>query len=371
MRIGMLTYDFYPFIGGQGRVTYDLWRRLRERDDLDISVLSPARNDLAGHRTRFAFTRRYGRHPAFSLLASRAIRRWCHEQRLDVLHVNGGPGGVLLLTDPGVPVVYSLYHTYEQVARLMPGHGWKAPVTTIERAAYGRASVVTASTQSSSRSLTERLGIKAPVHVIPCGVDFGAFPFRRVERDPATVLFVGRLDHRKNPELLVRAFATLAGSHAGARLVIVGQGSLEPRLRRLAREIGAAERVRFEHFVGHDELVNWYNRASLVVVPSRFEGFGLSAVEAQSCGACVVATDTEGLRDVVIDGETGALAAPDPMSLAETIARLLDDAPRRHALGAAAAEHVRRAYAWDGIVERYVQMYREAAGGTSRERRAD
>ncbi len=362
LRVGILTYDFVPFIGGQGRVTHDLWRRLRERDDVDITVISPARNDLPDHFSRFAFTQRVGRHLLFSLAATASARRWARELRLNVLHVNGGPGGVLLLADPGVPVVYSLFHTYEQTARLMPGHRWKGAFGHLERAAYARAEHVIASTASTARSLREMIGVQAPLSIIPCGVDSPAFPRLPLARDEETVLFVGRLDDRKHPQLLVRAFAQVLRARPDARLVLVGRGPLEKRLRALAARFEISRSVSFEHFVDHDALVSWYNRAALVVVPSLFEGFGLSAVEAQSCGACVVATDSEGLRDVIRHNETGVLAPPQPEAISTAITELLNDAETRERLGEAAAAHVRTAYRWDAIIERMTASYQAAAG---------
>lgn len=361
VRVGILTYDFYPFMGGQGRLTHDLWRRLRERDDIDVEVISPARNSLPGHHTKYAYAHRAGCHPLFSLLATASVRRWRRDLRLDVLHVNGGPGGVLLARDPGAPVVYSLYHTYAQVARLMPGHRWKAPAIALERRAYGRATALVGSTASTIRSLHDDIGLTAAARVIPCGVDFDAFPDRPRGRDEDTVLFVGRLDPRKNPALLVRAFAIIARTHASARLVLVGGGALEAALRRLVRALDIEGRVSFERFVSHDALVRWYQRAAVVVVPSLFEGFGLSAVEAQACGGCVVATDSEGLQDVIIDGETGVLSTPTPGALASEVSGLLADPDRRHRLGRHAAAHVRAVYAWPAIVDEFADTYHQAA----------
>jgi glycosyltransferase involved in cell wall biosynthesis len=369
VHVGILTYDFEPFIGGQGRVTRALYDALLERHDIDVTVISPAHAQLARHRSRFTFTQRYGRHPLFSLLATARVNAWCSAFGIDLLHVNGGPGGVLLLRPPAVPAVYHIFHTYAQTARLMPGHRWKRSFEMLERVAYRHADAIVGSTPSSVASVRDDLGLRTRAEVIPCGIDVAEFPQRRVAREPATIFFVGRLDHRKNPELLLRAFALVRGSHPDARLVIAGKGILEPRLRACAEELGIGEAVRFEGFIEHDALIDWYNRATVVAVPSHFEGFGLSAAEAQACGACVVVSDTAGLRDVVEDGVTGARCALDPGAFASRIGALLDDPAERARLGTEAAARIRSANAWPAITERFLCVYRDVLEGERSEKR--
>ena len=361
LRVGILTYDFVPFIGGQGRVTHDLWSCLHQRADVSMAVLSPSRNALPGHHIRFPFTQRAGKHLLFSLLASARVAVWCRELKLDVLHVNGGPGGVLMLRDPGIPTVSSVYHTYDQVARLTPGQGWKRAFAQVERETYRRADRIIASTPSTATALRRSLGSVPPLDVISCGVDLDAFRPMQLARENQTILFVGRLDVRKNPQLAIRAFARVVADWPAARLVLVGRGSMEPELRALVAKLGLGSRVSFERFVDERALVDWYNRATVVVVPSLFEGFGLSAAEAQACGACVVATDSDALRDVVTDDETGVLVPGDDAAVADAIAGLLADPGRRARLGAAASCHAREAYAWPRIADEYVRAYHAAA----------
>lgn len=362
LRVGILTYDFVPFIGGQGRVTWDLFRHLRERPDVEVIAISPSRNDILGHYERFSAARRVGKHVAFSILASRAARAWCRELGIDVLHVNSGPGGVLLFGDPHVPVVCWPHHTYEQADRLMPGSAARSVARIVERAAYGRASVLTCSTASVEASLRVRLGLNLPSERIPCGLDTAAFPLGSGSRHAEEILFVGRLERRKQPGLLLDAFVRVVARHPAARLVFVGEGPLEEQLRRAAAERGIASSVVFRRFIDHAALVERYQRAAVVVVPSMFEGFGLTAVEAASCGACVVATNTEGLRDVVIDGETGVLAEPNASALSDSICALLESDGLRQAIGARAAAHVRETYAWPRIAHAWAKAYWRAAG---------
>ena len=362
LRVGILTYDFVPFIGGQGRVTWDLFRHLRARPDVEVIAISPSRNNIPGHHERFSATQRVGRHVAFSILASREIGAWCRELGVDVLHVNSGPGGVLLLGDPHVPVVCWPHHTYEQAARLMPGSAARSVARIVERAAYLRASVLACTTASVEASLRFRLGLNLPLERIPCGLDTEAFPIGTGGRHAEEILFVGRLERRKQPGLLLDAFVRVVARHPSARLVFVGEGPLEEQLRRHAAARRVAASVVFDRFVDHAALVERYQRAAMVVVPSTFEGFGLTAIEAASCGACVVATNTEGLRDVVIDGETGVLAEPSAGALSDAICALLEADASRQAIGARAGAYVRDTYAWPRIADAWAKAYWRAAG---------
>src|SRR4030042_709944 len=118
-RIGILTYDFYPFLGGQGRVAYELWRRLRACPELELHVFSPAHSRLPGHHRVFPWTRSIGSYMGFSLLANVFLGRWVRRYGLDLFHVQGGPGGVLLLRRAPVPVLYTVHHTWAQQRALL------------------------------------------------------------------------------------------------------------------------------------------------------------------------------------------------------------------------------------------------------------
>ena len=319
-RGAIVTFDFSPPIGGQGRHTYELWRRLHEDPDIDLMVFSPLDNDLPGHRRVFSFTLRFGRHFLFSLVLATVIERWRRKFDLDFMHLNGGPGGLLLPRRPGTALIYTVHHTYVQQSRVVPGQRWKRAFVPMERASYAKADVVTGDCLSTTIALREELGI-TKAFTVPSGVDTKVFRPLESERIPDSLLFVGRLDARKGIEHVVQAMPELLSRVPGARLHIIGRGPLEPQLRAAAEEGGFEDRVVYLGRVSNDDLVRWYNRAALVVVPSAFEGFGLAVLEAQACGAPVLATNTEGLRDLIDDGETGKLVAfAEPEELAAYLA---------------------------------------------------
>src|SRR5207237_7413649 len=101
-------------------------------------------------------------------------------------------------------------------------------------------------------------------------------------------------------------------------------------------------------FVPNNELQGLYARAAVVACPSRREGFGVACLEAMAHGRAVVATDVGGLRDLVVDGETGIVVPPrDPAALREALATLLADRELRHELGAAGRDRARDRFSWD------------------------
>jgi glycosyltransferase involved in cell wall biosynthesis len=151
-------------------------------------------------------------------------------------------------------------------------------------------------------------------------------------RDTPLAISIGRCDTPKDYESSIRAVATVKDLH----LVIVGDGVLLPRLRRLAQNLAIAHRV---HFLGHrNDVIALLKGADFFIQASRWEGFGIAAVEAMAVGLPVIVTDVPGLGDVV--GEAGLKFRPgDETSLAACISRMLHDTVLRSQM--AIASHAR------------------------------
>ena len=163
------------------------------------------------------------------------------------------------------------------------------------------------------------------------------------------LLAVGRLEEGKRFDLLLRAVAEAGG---GFPIKIAGGGTQEPRLRKLAEELGIAARVEFLGIVSDEELAGLYNTCSAVHFAPLDEDYGLIAVEAMLAGKPVItATDSGGPLELVTDGETGIVTAPDVGAQAEAITRLMGNEDLCKRLGNAGAEVAGR-ITWDGIVER-------------------
>jgi D-inositol-3-phosphate glycosyltransferase len=216
----------------------------------------------------------------------------------------------------------------------------------------------------------------ARIDVVPPGVDTDVFTpgdLRRArsaigigERD-AVIVFAGRIQPLKGPDVLVRGIALLARQHPERRwrVVIVGgvsgTGRLGGhRLDELAARLGVSEYVDFRPPVPAAELVELYRAADVVAVPSYNESFGLVALEAQAAGTPVIAAAVGGLTVAVADGISGLLVpGHDPQAWADALATVVLDPARRERMSAAAPVHAAR-FSWDVTVDGLLASYDRA-----------
>jgi D-inositol-3-phosphate glycosyltransferase len=179
--------------------------------------------------------------------------------------------------------------------------------------------------------------------------------------DVPMILFVGRIQPLKGPDVAIRALHELG--RADALLLIVGGasgpegGGEVERARQLVDELGLADRVRFVPPQPHHILSSYYRAADVVIVPSRSESFGLVALEAAACGIPVVASAVGGLQSLVDDGVNGYLIARrDPARFAEAINRILDDPLLAASMSVASAARAKR-YTWSFAAARLRRLY--------------
>ncbi|MEO2089255.1 MAG: glycosyltransferase, partial [Gemmataceae bacterium] len=180
--------------------------------------------------------------------------------------------------------------------------------------------------------------------------------------DAVVVGTVGRLNEVKRQDRLLRAAVELRPRYPNLRLLIVGDGPERSLLEKLAGELGLVEIATFAGFQPKPEL---YLRAmDVFTLTSRSEGFPVSILEAWAVGVPVVCTAVGGIPDVVADGETGLLVAPDDAGgLVAALARPLADREFAAKLTAAGAEMVRRKYSLTGVAAEYERLYRQLIGG--------
>lgn len=216
------------------------------------------------------------------------------------------------------------------------------------------------------RSVVDRVGVDpARVRVIPHGVEVGqsATPSEvlaeRYDLDGPVVLYPAITYPHKNHATLIRAFASVLEEHPSALLVLPGgRGGEEDRVRALVARLGIAARVRRTGRISAADVAGLYRAASVVAVPSRYEGFGLPAVEAMAYGAPLVAAAATALPEVV--GDAGVLVDPDdPEAWAHAVSALLVDGAERDRLRSAGLERAKR-FSWAANADAVAELYRDA-----------
>ncbi|WP_435283661.1 glycosyltransferase family 4 protein [Streptomyces koelreuteriae] len=198
---------------------------------------------------------------------------------------------------------------------------------------------------------------EVPVHVLPNGVPRTASPLPVAET--GGLLFVGRLERVKGAHVLLDAFRLLLGSHSGATLDIVGEGTDRARLEAAAADLTAAGRVRFTGWLSPTAVRRALAAASVVVVPSVWpENFPTVALEALQCGRPLVASRVGGLPELVGE-DNGVLVPPgDAPALAEALRPLLGDPDRLRRLGEGSAARAAR-YDVEHFLDALENHYRE------------
>jgi len=222
---------------------------------------------------------------------------------------------------------------------------------------YEDVPVVTIS-QSTKEDLI-RIGLpEENIHVITEGLDHTLYKPSGDKNDDPNILYVGRLKRFKGVHLLIEAMKYIVEKVPNVRLDIVGRGdpNYEIELKQQVKYLKLEDIVTFHGYVSEEEKIRFMQEAHLLVLPSRREGFGLVVIEANACGTPTVATNVQGLRDAVVDGETGFLVKNgDIEGLAEAIIRILDDEKLRRVLSKNALEYSRK-FNWDKTADEFMRI---------------
>ena len=302
----------------------------------------------------------------------------------DVVHSHywlSGQVGALARDRWGVPLVHSM-HTMAKVKNEALAEGDSPePLARVigEEQVVEAADMLVANTDLEAKQLINLYDADpSRVEVIHPGVDLDVFRPRDKRRaradlglpvDAAVLLFAGRIQPLKAPDVLLRAVAELLRREPGLRSRLVvpvvggpsGSGLEHPEsLAQLATDLGLDDVVRFVPPVAQDDLAHWCAAATLVAVPSYNESFGLVAAEAQATGTPVVAAAVGGLTTVVRDGHSGLLVdGHDPGTWADALARVVGDDDLRLRLEAGALEQARR-FSWERTAESMLDVYARA-----------
>jgi len=308
---------------------------------------------------------------AFSVRAFRAVSsRLRAGDRYDIVHDIQCLGyGILALRSLGLPIVSTVHHplTVDRRASFIRDETFRDALGTMAFYPIGMQAYVArrmqrlfTSSRISARQISRDFGVaRERLRMVANGVDTDLYrPDPAAAREQNEILCVGRArDPNKGIKTLIEALALLPPE---VTLTLVDEDTPDNSGRKRARELGCEERLTLVGPAPTDALVRLYQRATLVAVPSRYEGFGLPAVEAMACGTPVVACRSGALPEVLDVGGGGILVErDDPKSLARGIRTLLEDPELRAELGSRGRDRIIAAYAWPRIAEATAAVYEE------------
>ncbi|NMH99439.1 glycosyltransferase [Pseudonocardia acidicola] len=363
----LVTNDFPPRAGGIQNYLQALADRLPAGE---LAVYAPAWPGAA----EFDAGRGYPvhRHPTSLMLPVPAVARRAAALAREhgATTVWFGAAAPLALLGPGlrrragVERVVASTHGHEVGWSMLPG------ARQALRRIGSDADVLTVISRYTRGRVAAAFGPHAALEHLPSGIDGEIFrpdPGARAELraryrlgEAPVVTCVSRLVARKGQDMLVRVLGELRRRVPGTRLLIVGSGPDAGRLRRLAAEHGVSEHVVFTGAVPAAELPAHHAVGDVFALPCRtrgggldVEGLGIVLLEASACGVPVVAGDSGGAPETVLEGRTGhVVGGRDTAALTDALARLLADPDRAQAMGAAGREWMLQDWSWSGLVRR-------------------
>ncbi len=362
MRILHLIYSHLdnPWLcGGAPLRCHEINRRLAQRHE--ITVLcgawpnAPREREIDGVRYIHAGS---GRSYVLSRLsytveAAKACRRL--DADLVVEDVSGF-APVFAGVRPRRPTVALVHHVASR--HILRSHGVRGLACLAYEAAVLRSHAhFIAVSESTKASIEARVSAAANIAIVHNGIDSDLLDLEST--DEGYFLLLGRHEpYMKGLDLLFEAMQEVEHTGLDLRVVVAGYGD-QGRTLRLAGRARLNGRVQVMGEVSEDEKRRLLSNCMAVVMPSRFEGWGIVAIEAGACGKPVIGTRVPGLVDSVRDGETGILVPPeDTDALADAICRVAEDGELRHRLGAAGRAWAKN-FSWDRAAEEQERFYQE------------
>jgi glycogen(starch) synthase len=397
LRIALLTREYPPDTswGGIGSFYADLAAKL-SKSGHDVEVFSQGLDcdaedeelEEAGIRIHRVLPRHYAvgrprggdlggmsaRHLGLFALAlaqglSRAFARRHAMEPFDVVesHEHLGVGALLRADVPHVVRYHTAYHVL--VERGLEPWPRSRLVRWLEARAMRRATARVAPNDFMDRVTRGHFpGVPPADHIIPLSCRFDCIDRVRVDAKQPVIAFVGRLQSRKQSRIAAEAFAHIAPHAPGWRFEIAGADSEGSHGSEACRTALApyADRTTFHGPLDARELSDLYTRASLVVIPSSFESFGLVALEAMSFGCVPLVAAGHALEEVV--GDAGLIApVSDAGAFAQRLRELIDDDAQRRMLSQRAIERARQHFDPGQILARNVQLLEALAASSKRE----
>lgn len=376
-KIKILHIQVFPKLSGVQKVSLEIFKRLPENFDkyilfsgnTEYGDISECQKAFEETGAKVIFSDKLKREISLDDLAAlKEIQDICKREKFDIVHTNSTKPGIvgrIGATLAGVPFVV---HTIHGLAfhKFVKPHKW-AFYWMCEMFASLFCDHIT---MVNSYYMKYFGWCKRKISVIYNGLRFKDFPV--TETEPRTdgmtrILFVGRLDIPKNPLFLMEVSKRICEKYPNVSFTIVGNGEFYEECKEFKQTHGL-DRVSFEGW--QSNVHKFYRTHDILVVPSIYEAFGLIFLEAGYYSLPSVATNVEGIPEVIEDGKTGFLSDPkDIESFQANLERLIESPQLRKAMGKAARERVTSLFDSDKMAAKYIDLYNEGIAGNNNKKK--
>lgn len=297
------------------------------------------------------------------------LNRLARRERFDIIHGNAEESffsswicrkynAISFFTShtPHVPVTGMLRALFNPMSFL------KTINSYLLRSAAGRAARIITFSQFSRDLVLTGLGPKwlKRLEVIPGGIDPSWFEVERRPSDIPELLFWGRMEDEKGIPELLNAIKIVAKKIPDVKLTLVGEGNRLEDYKQQVRKLGLVPKMIVPGWQSQKEVQKLAATAHAAVLPSRIESFGLSVAEALGAGVPVITTNTGALPEIVEDGVTGTLVAPnDPTALAEAICAVLGNPEKFRDMADQGRKAARQKFSWDATALQLIGLYQQ------------
>lgn len=386
MRIGMMTDVYKPHISGitnyislnkrfletQGHQVFVFTFSDEEyQDDEENVIRSPG---LPLLDTGYFFNINYRRE-------ARVLLR-----TMDVVHIHHpfltGSLALRYCRPRGIPIIFTNHTRYDLYAKAyLPGIPEAISETALEvyLPPFCRSCNMVISPSQSVKEILQKMGVTAPIEVVPNGVDLQPFeavidPMERATigftPDDILLIYTGRLSPEKNLSFLIRCFAGVAKTYKNVGLLLVGDGPERENLIDLVEHLGVKSQVCFLGMVAYEDVRRYLATADLYATASITEVHPLSVIEAMAVGLPVLGIKSPGVGDIVQDGVNGYLAEDEDLALfTAKMAKLVNEHDIRHQMGKSAHESA-QSYSIDKTCQLMIEKYQTVIEQSKGKRRS-
>ena len=342
-----------PEAGGAETYYHEIFSRLARSGEYQVTVLShtfagsPSCEEIDGTRVI-----RIGSRSFFNYAVIPFVRR--HEGEYDLLieDINKVPFLTPLYTR--IPRLHMVMHffgasIFREVSAPLASYVYMGEKLV---PLFYRREPFIAISDSTKRDIRKFCTDEKRIAVVEPGIDVDFFHPTARKESPPLLVYCGRIKRYKNVQFLINSMVQLSRRIPDITLHVAGSGDYLPVLKRLAQDLGIANRVVFHGRVSEDQKRDLLSRATLFVNPSMREGWGITNIEANLCGTISISSNGAGLRDSVRNGITGLLYRPDDQAeFVDKVARMIEDPSSRETMERAALEQA-KAYAWDAMARK-------------------